>query len=167
MAEEYTVTQRLDYQAAAGHILQPLFDAGKVLAKSSLERNLQLLVEIRASQINGCAFCLALHVREAQAAGESIDRIMGLSAWREASWYSERERAALEWTEALTRISAQHPDDGLYNHVKQHFTDSEMAELSFTIATITTWNMLNAGFATEPERAQAVFEWLHPKAAAN
>jgi AhpD family alkylhydroperoxidase len=161
------VTQRLDYQAAAGHIMQPLYDAGKLLKHSSLEPELQVLVLIRASQINGCAFCLALHMREAQALCETGDRISGLPAWREAPWYTERERAALEWTEALTRISAQHPDDALYERVKQHFTDREMAELSFAIAMITTWNMLNVGFGTSPDRAQAVFEWLHPKVAAN
>ncbi|HKU67563.1 MAG TPA: carboxymuconolactone decarboxylase family protein [Candidatus Baltobacteraceae bacterium] len=160
------MTQRLDYQTAAPHILRPLFEAGKALSESSLEPALQTCVLIRASQINGCAFCLALHVREAQALGESGDRVNGLAAWRDAPWYSERERAALECTETLTRISAHHPDDALYERVKKHFSDREMAELSFVIASITTWNMLNVGFRTDPTRAEEVFERLHPNAAA-
>jgi AhpD family alkylhydroperoxidase len=160
------VTQRLDYQKAAPHILRPLFEAAKTLSESSLEPVLQILVQIRASQINGCAFCLALHVREAEALGQGGDRISGLPAWRDASWYSERERAALEWTEALTHISAHHPDDALYERVKKHFSDREIAELSFVIAMITSWNMLNAGFRTAPERADEVFKMLHPHAAA-
>ena len=146
--------------------MRPLFESGKVLAKSSLEPVLQNFVLIRASQINGCAFCLALHMREVQALGESGDRVNGLSAWRDAPWYSERERAALEWTEALTHISTQHIDDALYERVKKHFSDREMAELSYGITMITTWNMLNVGFRTDPARAEEVFKMLHPNAAA-
>jgi AhpD family alkylhydroperoxidase len=159
--------QRLDYQSAAPHVLKPLYETNKVLAGTSLEPALLTLVQIRASQINGCAFCLALHAREAQALGERGDRISGLPAWREAPWYSDRERAALEWTEALTAIGRRHPDGALFERVKAQFSDRELAELSLSIATITAWNMLNVGFGTPPERAEEVFRMLHPHASVN
>ena len=156
---------RLDYQAAAPHVLHPLYEAGKLLAQSSLEPVLQNFVTLRASQINGCAFCIALHTRELEAAGETGDRVSGLPAWRDAPWYSERERAALEWTEALTGIATHRPDDALFERVKAHFTDREMAELSLAIATINAYNIFNVGFATPPDLAERVFHMLHPAAA--
>lgn len=158
--------QRLDYQSAAPQVMNALYAAGKVLEQSTLEPVLRCFVQIRASQINGCAFCLSLHWREAEALGERGDRISGLPAWREASWYTDRERAALEWTEAITAINTRHPDDALFQRVKAHFTDREMAELSLAIAAITSWNMMNVGFATPPEAAEAVFARIHPRAAA-
>lgn len=145
-----------------------MYEAGKILAESSLEPTLLHLVELRASQINRCAFCIALHTRQIEAlSGEHGDRISGLPAWREAPWYSERERAALEWTEALTGIARHHPGDALFERVKEHFSDREMAELSLAIATINAWNIFNVGFGTPPERADQVFAQLHPRAAAS
>ncbi len=137
-----------------------MYEATKILSQSSLEAGLLHLVELRASQINRCAFCIALHYRQMEALGERGDRISGLPAWREAPWYSDRERAALEWTEALTGVSAHHPDDALFQRVKEQFTDREMAELSLAVATINSWNILNIGFGTPPEAAEAVFKQL-------
>src|SRR5579859_3922872 len=107
------MSHQIDFTKTAPEIMKPLYDMGKVLASSGLDPKLRTLIEIRASQINGCAFCLALHYREAKANGESDDRIMGLSAWNDASWYSDRERVALEFTEALTRLSQAHPSADL------------------------------------------------------
>ncbi len=107
------MTQRLDYQTAAPRAIRPLFEMSKAIAASGLDPKLVLFVQLRASQINGCAFCLALHVKEATALGEPVERITSLDAWRETPWYSERERMAIEWTEALVTISRAHPSEDL------------------------------------------------------
>jgi AhpD family alkylhydroperoxidase len=156
----------LDYQSVAPDVLKPLYEANKILAKSGLEASLLTLIELRASQINGCAFCLALHTREAQALGESSDRLAVLPAWREAPWYSTRERAALEWTEALTLVGTGHPPSDLLARMKEHFNESEIVHLTLAINTINSWNRFNVAFGTSPEHADAVFKMLHPNGAA-
>jgi AhpD family alkylhydroperoxidase len=156
--------QPLDYNSIAPEVLRPQFTAGTLVRQSGLPPKLLTLVEIRASQINGCAFCLALHAREADAAGETRDRIMGLPAWREASWYDERERAALEWTEALTRMSERRPDEDLLARMRRHFDDKELVYLTLAINTIDSWNRFNVGFHTPPERAEEVFAQLYASA---
>lgn len=155
------MSRRLDYLSVAPQVGDWLFQAGKVLAASTLEPNLRGLVLLRASQINRCAFCLALHMREAKALGESDDRINGVVAWQEAPWYTERERAALEWTEKLTTIANEHPDDELFARMKKHFSDEELAQLTLAVATINTWNRFNIAFRTPPDLADAVFEQLY------
>lgn len=152
-------TQRLNYQEAAPKVLQALFALGKALHGTTLETNLQTLVHIRASQINGCAFCLRLHVLEAEAAGEDRKRIDVLTAWRETpAWYTERERAALEWTEALTLVAERGVSDDLYTRASALFNEQELAELTLTVAAINTWNRFNVAFNTSPDYAEAVFE---------
>lgn len=111
-----------------------------------LEHSLLELVKIRASQINACAFCIDLHVKVARKAGESEQRLHLLSAWRDSSLYSERERAALAWTEALTRIADSHASDSDYAALKAQFTDEETVKLSVAIGLINLWNRLMAGF---------------------
>ena len=157
------MTARLDYSTAAPEVMRPLYDIVKLLHGSTLEPALRTLVEIRASQMNGCAFCLALHMREAEALGERGDRISGLPAWREASWYSERERAALELTEILTRLDGHVVPDDIYDRVKAQFDDREIVHLIMGISLINTWNRLNLTFRTPPEMAEAVFARLHPQ----
>ncbi len=152
----------LDYLSVAPDVVRPLYDANKILAKSGLEPNLLTLIELRASQINGCAFCLALHTREAQAQGESNDRLSVLPAWREAPWYSPRERAALEWTEALTLVANQRPHPELLSRMKEHFSESEIVHLTLAINSINSWNRFNIAFGTSPEHAGTVFKMLHP-----
>lgn len=152
---------KIDYTTVAPDAVRPLYEAAKTLAQSSLEPNLRMLVELRASQINGCAFCLALHSREAKVLGEEGDRITRLPAWREASWYTPRERAALEWTEALTLVAEKHPPKDLLARVREHFSDEELVYLTLAVATINSWNRFSIGFGVPPEAAGAVFEHLH------
>jgi AhpD family alkylhydroperoxidase len=157
------MSERINFQSVAPEVARPLFETGKLLEKSGLEPNLLTLVELRASQINGCAFCLALHMREGQAEGESIDRLVGIAAWHEAPWYSERERLALEWTEALTRVAIERPREGLLARMREHFSDRELVYLTLAITLINSYNRFNVGFGTSPELADAVFKQLHPK----
>lgn len=115
-----------------------------------LEQPLMELVKIRASQLNGCAFCIDMHTRDALKHGISQQRMHLLNAWREAPLYSERERAALAWTEALTFIAEGHAADEVYQQVRPHFSDKELADLSFAIATINAWNRLAIAMRTPP-----------------
>lgn len=151
----------IDFYSVAPEAARPLIEAGQLLAKSGLEPTLLSLVELRASQLNRCAFCLALHTREAHALGESGDRLSGLAAWREAPWYDARERAALEWTEELTLIAREHPPRERLAMMREHFTDREIAYLTLAVSTINAWNRLNVAFGTSPAGADAVFSMLH------
>lgn len=157
------MTVRLNYAAAAPEVAAPLYAMGKALDASGLEPALLVLLQIRASQLNGCAFCLALHAREADALGERGDRISGLPAWRDAPWYSARERAALEWTEALTRLQPGQPDDATYERVLAQFGEREIAHLTLAVVAINAWNRFNLAFRTPPQAAESVFMQLHPQ----
>ncbi|HEY8298225.1 MAG TPA: carboxymuconolactone decarboxylase family protein [Candidatus Baltobacteraceae bacterium] len=155
------MTQRLDPMSVAPQAVAPLFELGKAIGASNLEKNLLVLIQLRASQMNGCAFCLALHVREGKALGEADDRLYGVAAWREAPWYDDRERAALEWTESLTDLSNHGPGDELYARVKEHFSEPELVYLTLAVAAINVWNRFNVAFRTSPARAEAAFQQLH------
>lgn len=140
---------RLNAFATAPKLMQPWLDWSQGLLKTGvLEESLQELVKIRASQMNGCAHCLVMHTAAARQAGESEERLYLLDAWRESALYSERERAALEWTEALTRIADTHAPDEAYEVLKAHFTPEEQVGLSLLIVAINGWNRLNVGFRT-------------------
>ena len=152
----------IDYFTTAPEIVSPFQEMGKLLAKSGLEENLLVLVTTRASQINHCAFCLALHMREGLALGESNDRLFGLSAWRESPWYNSREQAALEWTEALTLVADNEPSGELLSRVREQFNEREIVYLTLAITLINSYNRFNVALGTSPERADAVFEQLHP-----
>lgn len=110
------------------------------LHQSGLEEKLVLLVKLRASQINGCAFCIDMHWKEARVLGETEQRLYGLDAWREASYYSDRERAALEWTEAVTLIREGHASDEVYDRVRGQFSEKELSDLTLAVAAINSWN---------------------------
>jgi AhpD family alkylhydroperoxidase len=116
-----------------------------------LERPLLELVKMRASQINGCAYCLDMHSKDARALGESEQRLYLLNAWREAPFYTERERAALEWTEAVTLVAESHVPDEVYERVAKHFKEEELANLTLAIAAINSWNRLSISFRIEPD----------------
>jgi AhpD family alkylhydroperoxidase len=160
------MSANIDFMNIAPETANLLFEMGKLLAQSGLDPKLKTLIELRASQINGCAFCLALHHREATALGESNDRIVGLSAWREASWYTPRERAALEWTEALTLAAQGHPSPDMVARMKEQFTEREILYVTLAVNVINAWNRLNIACGNPPEAAEAVFKSLHPRAAA-
>jgi AhpD family alkylhydroperoxidase len=114
--------------------------------EASLERRLIELVKIRASQINGCAYCIDMHTKEARLAGETEQRIYALSAWRETPFFNERERAALEWTEAVTRVADTHVPDEIHERVTSHFNEDELVALTFAVIVINSWNRLAVSF---------------------
>lgn len=139
---------RIEFRRANPKIMQLLLAIESYLHSSSLGSRLQHLVKTRASQINGCAHCLDMHTQDARAEGESEQRLYTLDAWREAPFFDERERAALEWTEAVTRVAETHVPDEVYERVRRHFSEQELIDLTLAIANINTWNRLNIAFRT-------------------
>lgn len=140
---------RLNYYEAAPGALKAMMGLEKYVHNSDLEDSLIELVKMRASQLNQCAYCIDMHSKDARKAGETEQRLYALSAWRETPFFSERERAALEWTEALTKLSSTHITDKLYDEVKAHFNDEEMVVLTMAIIAINGWNRLGVGFKSE------------------
>lgn len=138
---------RLDVTKYMGTGLgRAMLDLQREVNMSGLDRSLLELVKIRASQINGCAYCIDMHTKDARAAGESEQRIYGLDAWREAPFYSARERAALEWTEAVTRVSETHVPDDVFERVSRHFEEPELVALTGALVAINGWNRLAVSF---------------------
>ena len=129
--------------------LQAMLGLQRYVNESGLEHSLQELVKMRASQINGCAYCLDMHSKDARAAGETEQRLYMLDAWRESSVYTDRERAALEWTEAVTRVSEGHVPDSVYDVVRQHFSEEELVNLTLAVVAINGWNRLMISFRVE------------------
>jgi AhpD family alkylhydroperoxidase len=130
-------------------ILRSLIALNVPVETSSLEPALLNLVRMRASQINGCAFCLDMHSKDARAAGEKEQRLYMLEAWRETSVYSDRERAALAWTEAVTRVTDGHVSDDVYAEASEHFTEQELVALTLAVVAINSFNRLNVAFRIE------------------
>ncbi|HEY7343649.1 MAG TPA: carboxymuconolactone decarboxylase family protein [Ktedonobacterales bacterium] len=141
---------RMEYQKVAPGVSQAMSQLERYVRESGLERTLLELVKTRASQINGCAFCLDMHTKDARARGESEQRLYALSAWRETPFYSERERAALAWTEAVTLISETHVPDDVYELAREQFSEQELANLTLAIIAINGWNRLAISFRTVP-----------------
>jgi len=141
---------RLDYAQTAPDGLKAMLGLEQYARQSGLEPALRELVKIRASQINGCAFCLDMHTKDARAAGETEQRLYTLPAWRDTPFFSERERAALAWTEAVTRVSESHVPDETYETVREHFTEKELVDLTLAIVAINGWNRLAISFRTVP-----------------
>ncbi len=131
-------------------IVSAMLGLEKQVGQAGLDGKLLDLVRMRASQINGCAYCLDMHSKDARAGGETEQRLYGLDAWRETPYYSERERAALEWTEALTLITEGHVPDEVFERVRQQFSEDELAHLSLAIVAINGWNRLNVAARTVP-----------------
>jgi AhpD family alkylhydroperoxidase len=149
------MTPRLNYVATAPKLMQAMLNLEKAVVSSGLEHSLIELVKTRASQINGCGYCIDMHTRDARKAGETEARLYLLDAWREVPHYTPRERAALAWTEALTLIASTHAPDADYEGLKPHFTDEEIVKLSLLIVTINGWNRLAIGFRAVPAIAAA------------
>jgi AhpD family alkylhydroperoxidase len=138
--------KRLDFSKAAPGSMQAMYKLQKYTEESGLEHSLLELVKTRASQINGCAYCLDMHTKDARAAGETEQRLYTLSAWRETPFFTERERAALAWTEVITLISNTHASDEEYAAAREQFSEEELVKLTMAIITINGWNRLAIAF---------------------
>ncbi|WP_309644862.1 carboxymuconolactone decarboxylase family protein [Phenylobacterium sp.] len=146
------MTARLNPFTLAPDLIAPLIALEDSIAKSGLEYSLIELVKTRASQINGCAFCIHMHTRDARGAGESEERLYMLSAWRESSLYTDRERAALAWTEALTLVAQTRAPDADYEGLQGQFSDEEVVKLTLLIGAINVWNRIAVGFRLKHPR---------------
>jgi AhpD family alkylhydroperoxidase len=124
------------------------------LHQCGLEESLLHLIKLRSSQINGCAYCLDMHWKDLRAIGETEQRLYSLDAWRECPYYTKRERAALAWTEAVTLVANDHVSDTVYEEVRQHFNEKELADLTFAVATINAWNRMAIASRTVPGQYQ-------------
>jgi AhpD family alkylhydroperoxidase len=141
---------RLDYYKANPHAVKALVALEEQIGKSSIEKSLSELVRLRASQINGCAYCVDLHTADARKGGETDRRLATVVVWRETPFFTDRERAAFEWTEALTLVSIEHVPDSVWEAVKPHFSDAEIVDLTLLVAAINSWNRFAIGFRKTP-----------------
>lgn len=141
--------KRLKYHEASPTATKALIDLEIYIKKCGLETSLYELVKMRASQINGCAYCIDMHSKDARKAGETEQRLYALSAWHEAPFFTERERAALAWTEAMTLIASHQVTDEVYANALKHFTEKELVDLSMVIIAINSWNRLAIAFNVE------------------
>lgn len=146
---------RVDFAKVAPGVVRAMYGLEQYLQGCGLESSLLDLVKMRASQLNGCAYCLDMHSKDARAAGETEQRLYLLNAWREAPCYSERERAALEWTEALTLVTEGHVPDQAYAVVREQFKEKELADLSLAVVAINGWNRFSVAFRPEVGGYQA------------
>ena len=147
------MSQRLNYYEQSPELAKKLFEFGQTVKNSSLGNTLLDLVNIRASQLNGCAFCLDMHCKEAKIHGEQELRIYHVPIWRESTLFSDAERAALEWTEAVTKLSEHGVGDEVFDRVRAQFSERQISELTFAIGLINIWNRLNISFRTVPGSA--------------
>lgn len=143
------MTTRMEHWKIAPGGFKAMLALETYLRESGLDHGLLHMVKLRASQINGCAYCIDMHWKDARAAGVSEQRLYGLDAWREAPYYDERERAALEWTEALTRVTEGHVPDEVYQTASSHFSDKDLADLTWAVAAINAWNRVGIAFRSE------------------
>lgn len=141
---------RIDYRKQNPKPIQHLLNIEAYLAGCGLEHGLLHLIKMRASQINGCAYCIDMHSKDARAGGESEQRLYALDAWRETPFFSERERAALEWTEAVTLVTQGRVPDEVYDSVRAQFSEDELVNLTFAITNINAWNRLCISFRVVP-----------------
>jgi len=148
------VAERLNFSKAFPEGIHAVLALGKTISASGLEPSLLELVKTRASQLNGCAYCIDMHTKDARALGETEQRLYALSAWRETPFFTPRERAALAWTEAITNIQHGHASDQAYADVRQEFDEAELVKLTLAITQINTWNRVAIAFRTEPDSYQ-------------
>ncbi len=141
---------RIDTIKVASGARDALLGLEKYIAGSGLKSSLLNLVRTRASQINGCAYCIDMHTKDARAEGETEQRLYELSAWREAPFFTDRERAALAWTEAVTLISHDHVPDDVYQMARKHFSEKELVDLTMAVVAINSWNRLAISFRAVP-----------------
>ena len=148
MPEEFKA--RLDYTKFGNEPLRSMYAIERYLHESGISRKLLHMMKFRASQINGCAYCIDMHWKDARAAGETDQRLYGLDAWRESPYYTEKERAALDWTEALTLISETHAPDEVYERVRAQFSEKELIDLTLIVGMINMWNRIAISFRAVP-----------------
>ncbi len=141
---------RIDYLRVARGVYEAMLGLEKYLHQCGLEEPLIHLVKLRASQINGCAYCIDMHWKDLRSIGEPEQRLYGLEAWEESPYYTDRERAAFAWTEAVTNIREGHAPDDIYEHARKQFTEKELADLTLAISTINAWNRLAIAARTVP-----------------
>jgi AhpD family alkylhydroperoxidase len=141
---------RINPAKVAPEVYKAMVSLEAAVKATGLENDLLHLIKLRASQINGCAFCIDMHTKDARAGGESEQRLYLLDAWREAPFYSERERAALAWTEALTLIAEDHVPDEVYEEVRREFSDDELVKLTLAVVSINAWNRIAISFRMVP-----------------
>ncbi|HJT68623.1 MAG TPA: carboxymuconolactone decarboxylase family protein [Terriglobales bacterium] len=137
---------RIDYDSVAPEAVKAQLGVETYVQRSGLERPLLELIKLRASQINGCAYCVDMHTKDARAGGEAEQRLYAVAVWREAPFFNERERAALAWTEAVTQISVDHVPDEVYECVRKHFDEKELIDLTMAVIAINGWNRLAVSF---------------------
>lgn len=147
------MNQRLDYVKASPEGFKAMLGVEKHVM-SSVDPTLMHLLKLRSSQVNGCAFCIDMHWKDARAAGQSEIRLYGLDAWRESPYYTERERAVLAWTEALTLVAETHAPDAEYAAMREHFSEKEITDLTWAIAAINAWNRIAIAFRATPGEYQ-------------
>jgi AhpD family alkylhydroperoxidase len=145
---------RIDFNKASPEAVKTLIGIERYLRSCGLEESLLLLLKMRASQINGCAYCLDMHSKDARANGETEQRLYVLNAWRESPFYTDRERAALAWTESLTRIADTHAPDDVFEGVREQFDEKELMDLTLAIVAINSWNRIAIGFRAVPGEYQ-------------
>lgn len=133
---------RIDYLKVAHGVYDAMLGLEKYLHQCGLEETLIDLIKLRVSQINGCAYCIDMHWKDLRALGEREQRLYGLDAWEESPYYTDRERAALSWAEAVTNIRDGHVSDDVYQQAREHFSEKELADLTLAVATINAWNRL-------------------------
>src|ERR1700743_2026074 len=141
---------RFNSAKAAPGAYKAMLGLESYLHQCGLEESLLHLIKLRSSQINGCAYCLDMHWKDLRAIGENEQRLYSLDAWRECPYYTERERAALAWPEAVTLVANNHVPDSVYEEVRQHFNEKELADLTFAVATINAWNRMAIASRTVP-----------------
>lgn len=141
---------RIEYNKTASGAMSAMLGLEKYVRESSLEAALLELVKLGASQINGCAYCVDMHTKDARARGESEQRLYAVVVWRETPFFTDRERAALEWTEAVTQVNWKHVPDDVYDLARKHFNEKELVDLTMAIIAINGWNRLAISFRTVP-----------------
>lgn len=151
------MTQRLNFFQQSPELSKKLIELGTMFQKTTIEAHIRELVEIRASQLNGCGFCVDMHIKMAKIHGERELRLHHLAVWRESTLFSPRERAALAWTEVLTNIPALGVPDDIYERVRTQYSEKELSDLTFLVGAINTWNRLNVAFRTVPGSSDKAF----------
>ncbi|AWV04517.1 carboxymuconolactone decarboxylase family protein [Burkholderia sp. JP2-270] len=151
------MTQRINYFQQSPELTKKLVELDGLFQKTTIEAPVRELVEIRASQLNGCAFCVDMHIKMAKIHGERELRLHHVAIWRESTLFSPRERAALEWTDVLTHLPAHGVPDDLYERVRAHYSEKELSDLTFLVGAINNWNRLNVAFRIVPGSFDKMF----------